>query len=398
VTLFRLAIRDIGRSTFRSWVIAACAFLIAGLGLATLLITGGAQQSLGLVSDRLGADVIVVPAGSEPSVENALLMGVPTGKWMPVADLEAIRALPGVAAASPQVYLASLSGASCCSVSSMFLVAFDPSSDFTVQPWIDQRLGTGGLALGDGIGGASVSVPEGDEGLTLYGYPLRLISTLAPTGTNLDRSLFITAATARDMASRSATAAVKPLVIPEDGVSAVLVKVAPDSEAQGVAALISDRVPGVSAVAGPRMFATFRSQMSAILNGLLGVLGITLGLSLVFIALVSTMAAHERKREIGVLRALGATRSHVVVSQVLQAAIVTIVGGVAGASVAAAATWLFRDLIIQRLGFPFIYPAPGELVLLSVEGLLVLVAGVALAVAVPAIRSGLQEPSATMRE
>jgi len=398
VTLFRLALRDIGRSTFRSWVIALCAFLIAGLGLATLLVTQGAQASFNSVSDRLGADVIVVPSGSEMGVENALLMGVPTGTWMPASALDSIRKVPGVAVASPQLYLASLFQASCCTVDNMFLVAFDPATDFTIQPWIDQQLGARGLGLGEALGGTFVTVPEGQSGLKIYGYPLQLKAQLSQTGTNLDRSLFITAATALDMASRSATAAVRPLVIPADSVSAVLVRVDPGSDVEAVAGLIMSDLQNVTATPGPRMFGSFRGQLTAILGGLLAILTVTAGLSLVFIALVSAMAAHERRREMGVFRALGMTRSSVVVFHVLQAAIVTVLGGLAGVGIAALGTWLFRDLLIKRLGFPFLYPAPAELALLALTGLAVLTAGVSIAVAIPTVIAGLGEPGATMRD
>ena len=398
MTLFRLALRDIGRSTFRSWIIALCAFLIAGLGLATLLVTQGAQASFNSVSDRLGADVIVVPSGSEMGVENALLMGVPTGTWMPASALDSIRKVPGVAVASPQLYLASLFQASCCTVDNMFLVAFDPATDFTIQPWIDQQLGARGLGLCEALGGTFVTVPEGQSGLKIYGYPLQLKAQLSPTGTNLDRSLFITAATALDMASRSATAAVRPLVIPADSVSAVLVRVDPGSDAEAVAGLIMSDVQNVTATPGPRMFGSFRGQLTAILGGLLAILTVTAGLSLVFIALVSAMAAHERRREMGVFRALGMTRSSVVVFHVLQAAIVTVLGGLAGIGIAALGTWLFRDLLIKRLGFPFLYPAPAELALLALTGLAVLTAGVSIAVAIPTVIAGLGEPGATMRD
>lgn len=398
MTLLRLALRDIGRSVFRSWVIAACAFLVAALGFSALLVARGAQASLGLVSARLGADIIVVPAGSEPQVETALLMGIPTEKWMPAASVAEIRGLPGVAAASPQLYLASLKGASCCTVSSMFVVAFEPETDFTIQPWIVKELSAKGLPLGGTVGGSLVSVPEGEKGLTIYGTPLSLDARLASTGTNLDRSLFMTFETARDMARQSETKAVSPLKIPEDGVSAVLVKVSPGSEAQGVASLITSTISGVTASVAPEMFGAFRDQTGSVLGGLLAALALTGGFSLVFISLISTMAAHDRRREIGVLRALGATRIGVVWLLVAQAAAVTAAAALGGGALAATGIYLFRDLIVTRLGFPFIFPDPGELALVLVVGLVVIVTGVALAVALPALRTALQEPANAMRE
>lgn len=200
------------------------------------------------------------------------------------------------------------------------------------------------------------------------------------------------------MASRSATAAVRPLVIPADSVSAVLVRVDPGSDVEAVAGLIMSDLQNVTATPGPRMFGSFRGQLTAILGGLLAILTVTAGLSLVFIALVSAMAAHERRREMGVFRALGMTRSSVVVFHVLQAAIVTVLGGLAGVGIAALGTCLFRDLLIKRLGFPFLYPAPAELALLALTGLAVLTAGVSIAVAIPTVIAGLGEPGATMRD
>ena len=94
--LYRLALKNIAGSAFRSWVVALSALLVASLALGTTLIMRGAQNSLRLAIDRLGADVIVVPEGTATEVETALLMGIPTEVWMPRevlrADLERERA------------------------------------------------------------------------------------------------------------------------------------------------------------------------------------------------------------------------------------------------------------------------------------------------------------------
>ena len=73
MNLYRLALKNIAGSAFRSWVVALCALLVAGLALGTTLIMRGAQNSLRLAIDRLGADIIVVPEGTVTQVETALL-------------------------------------------------------------------------------------------------------------------------------------------------------------------------------------------------------------------------------------------------------------------------------------------------------------------------------------
>jgi hypothetical protein len=91
----RLALRNIGDSPFRSWVVFFCAALVAGFALSATLVVRGAQSTLRLVLERLGADIMVVPAGAETRVEQALLMGVPATVWMPESVVARISALAG---------------------------------------------------------------------------------------------------------------------------------------------------------------------------------------------------------------------------------------------------------------------------------------------------------------
>jgi putative ABC transport system permease protein len=120
---FQLALRNITGNSFRSWVVALCALLVAGFGLSTTLIMRGAENSLRLAIQRLGADIIVVPEGQQADIEGALLMGVPTQFWMPETKMAEIAQMSGVERVSPQLFLITLHGASCCSVSDMFLIA-----------------------------------------------------------------------------------------------------------------------------------------------------------------------------------------------------------------------------------------------------------------------------------
>ena len=101
----------------------------------------GAGDSVRLTQKRLGADILVVPEGNERKVEGALLMGSTAQIRMPTANLAKIRAIPGVEVASPQLYLMSMSNSSCCSVPDMFMVAYDPATDFTVEPWLKEEFG-----------------------------------------------------------------------------------------------------------------------------------------------------------------------------------------------------------------------------------------------------------------
>jgi putative ABC transport system permease protein len=395
--LIELAVRGVAGSPFRSWVIGACAFLIAGFVLATVLIVRGAEDSLHLALDRLGADIIVVPQGAKTRVEGALLMGTASRSLMPQSVTGKVARVRGVAAASPQLYLESLKDASCCAVPNMFMVAFDPKSDFTLEPWLKDRLG-GTLQLGQAVGGRHVFVPEGQENIKLYGYFVSLRGNLAPTGTNLDRSLFITFDTARDMARISTSRAEQPLVVPAGQVSSVMVKVAPGADPAKVALAILRGVPDVTPVVSPEMFGAYRTQISGALRFMLIVLGLVGALSIAVMALVFSMAVNERRRQIGVLRAIGATRSAVLLSFLIEAVMLACIGGAIGVGLAAGCVYLFRTLLVSTLGFPFLFPTAGSLALLIVSGMALALVVVSLAALVPALRIARQDPANSMRE
>jgi putative ABC transport system permease protein len=397
MNLGQFAWSNIKGSAFRSWVVFLCAMLVAGFSLSTVLIIRGAQDSLRLALNRLGADILVVPQGTETKVESALLMGKPVKAWMPQENLEKIARVPGVAVASPQLYLSSLSNASCCAVSDMFMVAFDPKTDFTIEPWLKQKLGHE-LRLGEAVGGSYVFTPEGEESIKLYGYFITLKGNLEPTGTGLDQTMFMTFETARDVARISQTLAERPLEIPADSISAALVKVQPGLEARSVAVDIMQKVPGVTPIESPNMFQAFRQQITGLLRGMLAILSITLLLSLVLIGLIFSMAANERRREIGVLRALGATRGFVFQSILAEAALLAVDGGAVGIALACLVTYLFRDLLMRSLGIPFLYPSLPSLVTLVGGGLAVALGGVTLAAFIPAYRVSRQDPALAMRE
>lgn len=395
--LIRLAWSNILDTSFRSWVVFLCAALVAGFAVSGTIVIGGAQESLHRALARLGADILVVPQGVETRVQHALLMGVPVKSWMPRANLERISAITGVDFASPQLYLATLRGATCCSVPDMFLIAYEPETDFTLRPWLDAHLHEG-LKLGQVLGGYYVYLPADQEYIQIYGYDVDLRANLDATGTGLDQSMFMTFETAKDIARLSPEQAVQPLNIPDDSVSAVLVKVQNGEEPSAVVDRIRQTVPGVTPIENSRLFQLQRQQMTALFRSVVVLMSLTWLLSLLVIGLVTTMVVNARRQQIGVMRALGSTRNSVLISLLAEGALLALAGGVTGVVFASFGIYLFRNRIISTLGYPFLFPAPLTLLGLLIAGLGLALLSVLVAALIPALRMSRKEPALAMRE
>ena len=231
MSLFRFVWKNIKGNLVRSALAFLCVFGVSAFFMATMIISQGSQYSMQKGLQSLGADIIVVPYGAQTDIETALLMGKPSHIWMPQNNLQIISAIKGVAAVSPQIYLQSLFQAACCSVSETFLVVYDPATDFTVTPWLQQNLGRE-LATGEVVGGAYIFSPDNDGTIKLYGTTLKLVGNLNPTGTGMDQTVFFNIDTANEIAKASETAAASPLVIPQGKVSSILIKLGPGIDAR----------------------------------------------------------------------------------------------------------------------------------------------------------------------
>ena len=164
-----------------AWLIALAAVLLAGFTLAATLVLRGAQDSLRLAIDRLGADIVVVPLGAEAKAESALLMGAPTRIWMPAEDLQKVQQIHrgggSLAAAFP------LQPGKCRRVVRSPTCSWSPMTPPPISPcapgWTRTWAAALSLKLGEVVGGQFIFVPDGAENIELYGYFLTLKGKMA---------------------------------------------------------------------------------------------------------------------------------------------------------------------------------------------------------------------------
>jgi putative ABC transport system permease protein len=366
--------------------------------MSTTLFSRSIGRSLALGTQRLGADIVVIPEGKEKQTKAALLLGKPvSSSWMPEENLRRIAGVEGVSAVSPQLYLETLTGAACCSAWEMFMVAFDPGTDFTILPWLKERA-RGPLRAGEVIGGDWISVPEGEKHIRIYGVPVNLAGKLEPTGMGLDQTLFLPQATAREIAGRSNVSAEKPLEIPAGKISAVQVKVKKDQPIDDVARRIMTAVPGTYALASLELTRTIHRETEGLFRVLF------LGLALVWIVavflsgLVFSLMVNTRRREIGLLRALGASRGFIFKLFFMESATLGLGGGVAGILVALVFVFLFRIYLMRAAAIPMLFPPLWSVIAIMFFGLFVVLILALPAFLYPAVRASRMDPASTLRE
>jgi putative ABC transport system permease protein len=397
MSLLRLAIKNIRGSGFRSIAIFLAVMGVVGFLLSTTIIIAGARYSLDSGLKRIGADILVVPQGAEIKIETALLMGKPVNVWMPRDNIRIISSIPGVAVVSPQIYLASMFDSPCCAVSEMFIVVYDPATDFTITPWLEKNVGRS-LTTGEVIGGKYIFVPEGSDYIKLYGYNTKLVGNLEPTGTGMDQTLFMTLDTALEMAKSSRTTALMTLNIDPDLISTIMVKVNPEINPHRVAVQILNETKGMVPLESPDLFGTFRNQMNGLLWGFFAITVIVWLVTMILIGIVFSMAANERRREMAILRALGATRTFIFRLLLSEASLLALAGAISGITISGALFFIFKDMIAGSLKMPFLFPSLPSFLGFFGAGIGLAVLSVGLSALIPAIRLSRQELAVAMRE
>jgi putative ABC transport system permease protein len=394
LNLFRFVSKNITGNAFRSLAILVVAALVAGLALIATVIVRGAETSLRSNLSRLGADILVVPWGTmTEKIEGIRLMSAPIDGWMPDSSMEKVAAVEGVAKVSPQLYLASLDDSPYNPYPDTHLVAFDPQTDFTLRPWLNEATIVD-LADGGAVAGAYISLPNGGEAFDLYGTPIRLVKRLDPTETSIDHTLFISYETAEQMIAQSQGT----LNIIPGTLSAIMVRLTLESDPHEVAGRILDEVPGVTPLETPNMFQTERRQMIGILRVLLGSLSAIWVLAVVFMGLVFSIAVNERRYEIGALRAMGFPSRLIFKTLLMEGALLAVLGGASGLVVTILSFIIFGDHLIRLANLPLSLPSTLGLISFSLGGQTLALVSVTLAAFIPAWRISHEEVALTMRD
>lgn len=345
-----LAWRNLTQKPFRT----VCLIIITLLFSATLfggsILTKNLSDGISGMASRLGADILIVPYGYEKQLEVALLRGEPSTFYLKADLADKIKTIEGVTAVSSQMFIASLS-AGCCS-SKVQLIGFDQATDFVITPWMQQHL-TKTLQANEVVIGSKIQADIGDE-ILFYNQPFRVAAKMDSTGMGFDTSVFMSMDTAYNLMKKANLLSGDVDHI-KDYVSSLFIRVNPNYQPK----MIVNQIMQKYATEYNLDFIITKGMISNIYNWLTTFSFIIYGLAIIFwilaiavIFIVYSSTINERRREVGILRILGASRRMLVKMLFTESIIISFIGGIMGIMISAILLIAFRMLICQSLGLP----------------------------------------------
>ena len=358
-----LIIENYLRNPFRSFGLSLLIALFASVILVGGLLSVSLSKGLNRLSARLGADVIVIPLGSEINDQSVLLLGDSKYTYLPQGSLEFIRGLNGIEIATPQYYLTTLS-ASCCD-QRVSIIGFDTESDFVIQPWIREVL-TDKLPKGSIVVGSEIRTGE-KKTLKIFDREFPVAATLEPVGNKLDQAVFVDEATLADI--RSAAEA-KGIVFLKDeksqngeiaAYSSILIKLKEGADVEKLSRELHSRYDGVQFRTRKDLFSGLQQSADFLQIVVWAIVAFFLIVSTAAIVISFSLSTRERRREYALLRIIGFTRKRLQNLVLGEALLVSAVGTYIGLLFASVAFFTFRIWIGEHVGIPFIVPTVAEI-------------------------------------
>ena len=366
---FGFGIRNIRKRPYRSFCLMLAAVIGSYALFVGLALKASLNNGIGRMQERMGADLMIVPESSEIKARNILLTGEPEFFYMDASVAKAVADIEGVECATSQFYFTSLSS-DCCSTR-VQLIAFDPDTDFVINPWIDERV-TSDVAGGSVIIGSEVT-PLSNGKVKFYGSEYTVAGKLGETATGLDHSVFMTRDTMHEILNDAKDKGYQ-FLNPEDDsswVSTVLIRVTGDADITEVEKEIYKNAEGIKFIETDKLISDVTVKLGSVEN----IINVTLTVLLVFsfltMILFFSVIFHERKKEFAVLRILGTSSRRICLFSLTEGITIGAAGGIAGLILGILTVFPFNHYIENSLDVPYLMPSVLAVILYGLAGVLV---------------------------
>lgn len=222
---------------------------------------------------------------------------------------------------------------------SVMVVGIDPAEERKIKTW--WRVSEGKYleqkdqALAGAIAAEILNLKIGDV-VPLDGTGVTVAGILEETGSNDDYEVFVPLETLQKASGR------------EGLVSSVDIRALCNAcPVEIIANGINKDIPGVRAVAVKQIAATEMGMMDKMSKFMLTLAGITLAVGLFGVVNTMMTSVNERIKDIGIMRAVGASRNQIVKAFIYEAIIIGIIGGVFGYVVGTLLAYIAGPLVFE---------------------------------------------------
>ena len=321
-----------GRATYNSIIVAAVTLALT-VALTAVLMTDSVQKELEHKARLLGPELAVVPVGTKERGQVYLTRGPGDHGLVPASALEAVRSFPETEAATAQKLL----GRASLGDEEAMLIAFDPATDFAVRPWLAKKYADAALGPDSALPGFRIE-PGKDAGeiLEVEGRSFVISGRLLKSGTFLDGSVFF------------------PFTggAPAGDPSWILLRLRRGASVDMSINKLETNIADIEVIARPEMLKTIDDQLHGVIwgGGLNTAALLVVAGSLLVMGTMLALQVYERRREFGLLKAMGASNSFVLRLIICEALVLGALGGMLGL--------LFSAVWLGLSGMQFL---PGEL-------------------------------------
>jgi len=356
--LYQMVAKDVMRRKRR--VLYAALGVVIGtmtvVGILTIALAGEAKIYDQL--EKYGPNLTVIPAISNLDVQlgdmslGTLTVGenyIPEEKLLEIrqiADGEIREALGiedegDIATLAPKLYVNTEVGGV-----SVMVVGVDPEEESKIKTWWiiqeGEYLNGAEQALVGAVAAELLELNTGDQ-ITLNGTDITVTGILEETGSNEDYQIFVPIGTLQRAFDKGG-------LVSSIDIRALCNACPVETIADG----INQSIPGVRAIAVKQVAAAEMGMMERINTFMLALAGITLAVGL--FGVVNTMMAsvHERIRDIGIMRAVGASRNQIIKLFIYEAIIIGIVGGIFGYVAGTLLAYAIGPLIFEGAAISYV--------------------------------------------
>lgn len=334
------------------------------------------RDGLKLSKEKLGADLVLIPKYASVESRELLFTASPENVYMPNSILEDVAKIDGVSDFTPQFFAQTLALSCCEPGEEVRIIGFDPASDFVLKPHLrlkDIKIGEDGLILGSNFDedflGSSFLILGEDF------YPK---NQLNPTGSGMDNTIFMTLDAVRKISKGSVfKETLWKKKNPNDYISAILVKLKDGVEPSEIQKRIEEKNIDAKVVLTGETISSLQNQIKALIFILMILWSGSLVITFLSLFGRFNALANSRKKEVGLLRALGVKKLSVFVQIIGECSIMAVIGGFLGSLIAALFMGSLVDMIKKAFSIsPSIWNFKIAIMSITVGTILSLIIGI----------------------